>query len=83
MTVAAVSDGGAAADTAAPAEGAGGSAASEEICRLEPVLGSRFKRRICATAAQWEAIETSTQQQMDMMRRGSGAASACSGNSCR
>lgn len=78
----------AAADTA-PANAATAVAATDdddpnkEICRTEPIVGSKFVRRVCATRAQWEDIERNTQQQMDMMRQSVGGQSACSGNNCR
>jgi len=79
MTVAAATDTTDAAAAAANSD----DGEPKEVCRTEPVVGSKFVRRICATPAQWKRIEESTAQQMDMMRQASGAASACSGNACR
>lgn len=70
------------ADAAATAASDSESAAAKEakveddnkvICRREAVVGSRFKKKVCATKAQWEEMYARNRETaQDMQRRGKG-----------
>jgi hypothetical protein len=49
----------------------------EKVCVTEAQLGSHFKRRICATPAEWEARRLRDQEAMS--KTGGKAPSTCSG----
>jgi hypothetical protein len=40
--------------TRAPAEKQNLNAEDQEICKVRPITGSRFKQKTCMTAAEWE-----------------------------
>ncbi|MBL8555198.1 MAG: hypothetical protein JNL41_13030 [Phenylobacterium sp.] len=66
-----------------PAAGAGQKAAQpkpDKVCVTEAQLGSHFKRRICATPAEWEARRLRDQEAMS--RNGGKAPSSCTGVAC-
>ena len=44
----------------------------EIVCRMKATTGTRFKRRICATKAQWAKLEEKNQQDTDEFRREAG-----------
>lgn len=61
---------------AAPKKGQAGWDPDREICKSQPVLGSRLKRiRVCQTAQQWE--ETRQQERQGLMRKQHNGASGC------
>jgi len=45
------------------------SADGEMVCKRQTVVGSNFKRKICATAAQWEAEEEASRSTVDNIQR--------------
>ena len=55
------------------------SAEPKKICVSEAQLGSNFKKRICATAEEWERRRLRDEDEMSKMRD---RASACSGSAC-
>ena len=55
------------------------SAEPKKICVSEAQLGSNFKKRICATAEEWERRRLRDEHEMSKMRD---RASACSGSAC-
>lgn len=40
------------------------------VCRTEPVLGSRFPKKTCATKSQWEASRNSAQDEVRRNQKG-------------
>ncbi|MGB3455647.1 MAG: hypothetical protein WBA35_04755 [Litorimonas sp.] len=44
----------------------------EMVCRREKVTGSNFKRKICYTAEQWEAMREEAKRSMDRLGQESG-----------
>ena len=42
---------------------------NETICRREAVAGSNFKRRVCATRAQWEATARASRDATETIQR--------------
>jgi hypothetical protein len=62
----------AATPAAAPAAAADKKAAKDPngmVCKREPVLGSRFKERICMTQAQWDQRQKDDRDQVDAAQR--------------
>ena len=42
----------------------------EMICKVETTVGSRIRRKVCATRAQWEMSEEYAQDATEKMQRG-------------
>ncbi|WOX04787.1 hypothetical protein [Microbulbifer pacificus] len=38
--------------------------ASDEVCKITEVTGSRFKRRLCYSQAEWDAIDRAHKDKM-------------------
>jgi hypothetical protein len=48
------------------------SAKEDQICKRQDIIGSRFKRTICATEAEWENLATENRVAMrDLLRKSS------------
>ena len=45
---------------------------NREVCRREAVTGSRFKKKICRTAAEWEALREAAKETTGEFQRRSG-----------
>ena len=41
----------------------------EIVCRMRATTGTRFKRRICATKAQWASLDSKNQEKTDEFNR--------------
>jgi hypothetical protein len=64
---------------AAPRKAASADDPEREICKSQPVVGSRLKRiRVCMTAQQWEELQL--QEQLGMIRRQTNGDAGCNYN---
>lgn len=45
--------------------------ASETICKRQTVVGSNFKKKICATRAEWDLAEKNAREATSAIQRGS------------
>ena len=43
----------------------------KQICKTEPLVGSRVPKKVCATKAEWEARRQNDKEQLDKMQRAS------------
>src|SRR3954471_10120012 len=53
--------------------------ANKQVCRMEPVMGSNIKKKICKTQAQIDAERESAQGSMNELNRSKGGISTESG----
>ena len=59
-------------DTASKLSGAKNVARSKDgniVCKRQTIIGSNFKRKICATADEWDEISTNSREVTEEMRR--------------
>ena len=42
-----------------------------QICKTEPLAGSRVPKKVCATKAEWDARRQDDKEQLDKMQRAS------------